>query len=106
MIDPQEKSASGAHNDGLTTPTAPNQVDAFLAQVSPANASASCGRLIFALDATASRQPTWDTALQLQADMFREAAAIGGLSVRSPITAACPNAGPRAGCRRPRAWRR
>ena len=82
MIDPQEKSASGAPNDGLTTPTAPNQVDAFLAQVSPANASASCGRLIFALDATASRQPTWDTALQLQADMFREAAAIGGLSVQ------------------------
>ena len=40
------------------------------------------GRLIFALDATASRQPTWDTACQLQADMFREAAAIGGLNVQ------------------------
>jgi hypothetical protein len=36
--------------------------------------------LIFALDATASRQPTWDTACQLQADMFREA--IGGLDVQ------------------------
>ena len=32
------------------------------------------GRLIFALDATMSRQPTWDTACALQADMFREAA--------------------------------
>ena len=40
------------------------------------------GRLIFALDATMSRQPTWDTACRLQADMFREAAAIGGLDVQ------------------------
>jgi hypothetical protein len=38
--------------------------------------------LIFALDATASRQPTWDTACQLQADMFRETAAVGGLDVQ------------------------
>ena len=40
------------------------------------------GRIIFALDATASRQPTWDTACQLQAEMFREVAAVGGLSVQ------------------------
>ncbi len=40
------------------------------------------GRLIFALDATMSRQPTWDLACQLQADMFREAGSIGGLDVR------------------------
>jgi hypothetical protein len=40
------------------------------------------GRLLFALDATASRQPTWDSACRLQADMFREAAAIGGLDVQ------------------------
>ncbi len=40
------------------------------------------GRLIFALDATMSRQPTWDQACRLQADMFREAAAIGGLAVQ------------------------
>ena len=29
-----------------------------------------------------SRQPTWDTACPLQADMFREAAAIGGLDIQ------------------------
>ena len=29
-----------------------------------------------------SRQPLWDTACKLQADMFREAAAIGGLDVQ------------------------
>jgi hypothetical protein len=40
------------------------------------------GRLIFALDATMSRQPTWDTACTLQADMFREAASAGGLDIQ------------------------
>jgi hypothetical protein len=40
------------------------------------------GRLIFALDATMSRQPTWDMACALQADMFREAASIGSLDIR------------------------
>lgn len=40
------------------------------------------GRLIFALDATASRQPTWDTACRLQADMFEEAMISGGLDVQ------------------------
>jgi hypothetical protein len=37
------------------------------------------GRLLFALDATASRRPTWNVAGRLQSDMFR--AAGGGLSV-------------------------
>jgi hypothetical protein len=49
--------------------------------VAPA-AGEGIGRLIFALDATMSRQPTWDLACALQADMFREAAAIGGLAIR------------------------
>lgn len=40
------------------------------------------GRLIFALDATMSRQPTWDMACQLQSDMFAEAGLAGGLDVR------------------------
>ncbi|RTL50261.1 MAG: VWA domain-containing protein [Bradyrhizobiaceae bacterium] len=44
--------------------------------------SGSNGRLVFALDATMSRQPTWDMACRLQADMFREAGNIGGLDVR------------------------
>lgn len=33
--------------------------------------AAQDGRLLFALDATMSRQPTWDLACQLQAEMFR-----------------------------------
>lgn len=40
------------------------------------------GRLIFALDATMSRQPMWDMACALQAEMFQEAGAIGGLDVQ------------------------
>jgi hypothetical protein len=45
-------------------------------------AAGSRGRLVFALDATMSRQPTWDLACTLQADMFREAAALGSLDIR------------------------
>jgi hypothetical protein len=35
-----------------------------------------------ALDATMSRQPTWDIACKLQAEMFREAGQIGSLDVQ------------------------
>ncbi len=48
----------------------------------PAVKGSGRGRLIFALDATMSRQPTWDQACVLQADMFREAAAGGGLDIQ------------------------
>jgi hypothetical protein len=40
------------------------------------------GRLVFALDATMSRQPTWDRACQLQGEMFAEAANVGGLEIQ------------------------
>jgi hypothetical protein len=40
------------------------------------------GRLVFAMDATMSRQPTWDMALALQADMFRTVKAVGGLDIQ------------------------
>lgn len=45
-------------------------------------AGAGRGRLVFAMDATMSRQPTWDMALALQADMFAAVKAIGGLDVQ------------------------
>jgi hypothetical protein len=47
-----------------------------------AKAGAERGRLIFAMDATMSRQPTWDRALQIQAEMFAETAKVGGLDVQ------------------------
>jgi hypothetical protein len=75
------------------TPTAPSDapaasradIDVFLDRVKalgPVAEHGGRGRLVFALDATMSRQPTWDQACRLQADMFREAAAVGGLDIQ------------------------
>jgi hypothetical protein len=76
-------------NDQVTNrgENAPAQVelDAFLQeieQLATDGRPTTRGRLIFALDATHSRQPTWDTACVLQAEMFREAAAAGGLDLQ------------------------
>jgi hypothetical protein len=65
-------------------PSAAEDIAAFVAKaraMSPHRAGAR-GRLVFALDATMSRQPTWDMACALQADMFREAASLGSLDIR------------------------
>ena len=63
------------------------EIDAFLNSVKALGPAAAAepgqrGRLIFALDATMSRQPTWDSACKLQGEMFREAAAVGGLDIQ------------------------
>ena len=42
----------------------------------------NCGRLLFALDATASRQPSWDRACHLQAEMFIATDSLGGLQLQ------------------------
>ena len=52
------------------------------AKKTPALTPSGRGRLIFALDATMSRQPTWDLAQTLQAKMFQVAAGLGGLDVQ------------------------
>ena len=59
-------------------------VDAFLDQVSqlPQKQSEGTGRLIFAMDATASRAPTWDIACDLQGQMFANTEALGGLQIQ------------------------
>ncbi len=71
---------------GSKLPTAGQAaVDAFLAKVRAAPTpvpSGQRGRLVFALDATLSRQPTWDQATRLQGDMFRETQALGGLDLQ------------------------
>lgn len=59
-------------------------VSDFLSKVAalpPVNAQ-GVGRVIFALDATASREATWDSAMQLQAEMFKEAGSLGGLQLQ------------------------
>ena len=57
-------------------------VDELRRMPARADAGASRGRLIFALDATASREPTWDQACDVQAEMFIEAERLGGLDVQ------------------------
>ena len=39
-------------------------------------------RLIFSLDATASREPMWDRACHIQAQMFKETLSLGGLDIQ------------------------
>ncbi len=58
------------------------QVDQFLQQVAQTPAPQQRGRLVFALDATASRQQTWDQACQLQGDMFFKTRGIGNLNIQ------------------------
>lgn len=59
------------------------EIDAFLKRAGqvPALAEAK-GRLIFSIDATMSRQPAWDRAQAIQADMFAAARTVGGLAVQ------------------------
>lgn len=71
---------------GQSQPQSSTQADvaAFIAQMKarePRQATAR-GRLVFAMDATMSRQPTWDMALGLQADMFDAVKQVGGLDVQ------------------------
>lgn len=76
------------HEAGVESPpeqSSAGEVDAFLQRVKalePATSINARGRLIFAMDATMSRQPTWDMALGLQADMFSAVKAVGGLDVQ------------------------
>jgi hypothetical protein len=64
----------------VTNVTTQGELDDFLAQMRKETSVQA--RLIFALDATASRQPTWDMACELQAQMFAEVASIGSLKVQ------------------------
>ena len=69
----------------LPQPSSKAAIDAFVDQLrsTPALKSGQQrGRLMFALDATASREPTWDRACRIQGEMFSETAALGGLDIQ------------------------
>lgn len=73
------------HKDKLPAQAAQADVQAFLAKVAAMPrviAAGARGRLIFALDATASREPAWDQASRIQGEMFAETAALGGLEIQ------------------------
>ncbi|HEY1708648.1 MAG TPA: hypothetical protein VGG10_10325 [Rhizomicrobium sp.] len=60
-----------------------SEIDAFLNTAAKVPALSQVkGRLIFAVDATMSRQPTWDSAAEIQTEMFDVAQSIGGLAVQ------------------------
>jgi hypothetical protein len=81
MTNPPDQNALNSRNS--TAPVATrSETDAYLASIRKHRTSVGTGRLIFALDATASRRPTWEMACQLQAQMFEEVKTIGGLSVQ------------------------
>lgn len=69
---------------GQVSPSA--EIDAFLQSVEKAAPAAKPsgrrGRLVFAMDATASRQRTWDRAMALCTDMFTRTKGIGELDVQ------------------------
>jgi hypothetical protein len=81
--DEKRKSVARKPGSAAAEPSSRSEIDAFLAQArSIAPAGEGRGRLIMALDATMSRQPTWDIACKLQAEMFKEAGRIGGLDIQ------------------------
>jgi hypothetical protein len=73
--------------DGEKTPVIPAnkaevEVFADAMRKAPARPERGRGRLVFALDATMSRQPTWDVAQQVQGQMFAAASSCGGLDIQ------------------------
>ncbi len=76
---------AGDNRDLVAGTSSTDEVDAFLKRVAataPARPAGGRGRLVFAMDATASRQPTWDRAIRIQGEMFEATSALGGLDVQ------------------------
>ncbi len=66
-------------------PASKKEISDFLQQVKQtprAAGTGSAGRLAFVIDATASRQPTWDHACQMQGEMFKSVEKVGSLQVQ------------------------
>ena len=73
-----------ARIDAPAPRSASGDIEAFVRQARAIGAVAGKGqgRLILALDATMSRQPTWDLACSLQGEMFDAAGKAGALKVQ------------------------
>jgi hypothetical protein len=71
-------------HDKLPQPSSNAEVAAFLREVAatPVRSTGERGRLIFAMDATASREPTWQSACEIQGQMFAETTNLGGLDIQ------------------------
>ena len=83
MSDKKSVPSTPREEGAVATPSSRSEIDAFLQSArAVAPRVEGQGRLLFALDATMSRQPTWDRACALQSQMFEEAAKVGGLDVQ------------------------
>ncbi len=73
-------------NRALESTSSASEIDAFLARVAALPTvrpqPETVARLMFAMDATGSREHTWDRAIQIQAAMFEETQTLGGLEVQ------------------------
>lgn len=87
MSDKKSPARSATPKD-LTAPTSDSaSVEAFIRQARAVAATRTQeqggkGRIVLALDATMSRQPTWDLACSLQAEMFDAVGKSGDLEVQ------------------------
>ena len=79
----KEKEITSTENSSkaLREGSSSREIAAFLKVAAEAGLAQS-GRLVFALDATMSRQPTWDRAMTIQSSMFDAVGKAGGLSVQ------------------------
>lgn len=80
--DSKPPATSSANRQPAERRSASAEIEAFVRQaraLAPGNAN---GRLVLALDATMSRQPTWDLACELQGQMFDAVGNTGRLNVQ------------------------
>ncbi len=85
MTDKKDLSHPRADSAAPTARSPDAAIDAFVQSartVGPSAAAEGRARLVFALDATMSRQPTWDLACRVQGEMFKTTADVGGLAVQ------------------------
>ena len=73
-----------AKDKSITQTSSKTEIDSFLqdAQAMTQAKQKGAGRLFFAMDATFSREPTWDMACHIQAEMFLATDQIGNLTVK------------------------
>jgi hypothetical protein len=69
----------------VPTKSASAAVAAFIEKakaITPVRPAGVAGRLVFAMDATASREPTWDRACRIQGEMFTATQGLGALEIQ------------------------
>ncbi len=82
MSDERSPAKAAGAKPAVRARSSAGDVEEFLRQAHSTRSTRANGRLILALDATMSRQPTWDLACKLQGEMFDAAGEAGGLSVQ------------------------